>query len=192
MMKAAHGTYLITLTYDDSKVDFDPAAYQQQKHSPADRMAILQGYRRKTRKHLNALRASLQRHAGTRLGSGWAGEVTLFPSCLRGAKDIELRRAMSLPVPSCPDRLHIHGIIEGVRASTIGHWIERYWRARHGLTELCRSSDDAHSRWFREYAAAQSLYEIGIPLNIQFRSYGRNYNATGADGPDIRDCGLLR
>ncbi len=190
-MKAVHGTYLITLTYDDSKVAFDPAAYQHQKLSQIDPVTILREYRLVTRKNLNALRASLQRHAGTKLGSGWAGAVILYPSCTRGVKDIELLRALGLPVPRCPDRLHIHGIIEGVRASTIGHWIERYWRARHGLTELCRSSDAAHSRWFREYAAAQSLYEMDIPLNLEFRNYGRNYYATATDGPDIRDCGIL-
>lgn len=153
-MERKNTVYSLLLTYDSTKLDFDPAEYQQNENE-----LIRNNYKTITAKHLNALFQSIRRYKTTR-GKYWSGKIIAVSSCEVGYKQYSREYSKSFQEPV---RLHVHVLINGEPGSTMSEYITTYWRKRFGLVDkkkLC----DADIGCLTEYFSSQRLVKRSLSM----------------------------
>lgn len=169
-MEQQYSVYGLILTYDDTKVEFDPAEYQRTHCTK-----VKHRYQKITTAHIKALVESIRRHVTTRLGRNWEAVINVCSSCNKGyfidymglvknKKHGQKCSRKNNPMETVAERLHIHVLVEGIPGRTIAGYIASYWSKRFGIVEFEKYEVNAYGDWWAGYTASQSLKRSRIKV----------------------------
>ncbi|MDD4600439.1 hypothetical protein SDC9_05963 [bioreactor metagenome] len=152
MPREKYGVQPIILTFSDGDPILAGAYEAAYKAGDEEGMkTAIKRYKFQIKKYLNALIASIDRHAKSSLAKRWKDIKIVFAASYNNGDDSRdlawlkfcgdekgIERAKV-----APERLHIHVLITGTCAFTVKEYIDNYWRyidtdnkiSRHGLVE---------------------------------------------------------